>query len=130
MSTSTEVDPATWWSRLRRLWEWRRAAPPPPPLSGDDLIKSRFRDQVNKACALLDFLIDEGHPYHISDEIIQGIENAQELLKSGDVPAKERAEFLKAYRDLVALPDTSVVIEGVPPIGFLDPRSWWLYLSL
>jgi hypothetical protein len=87
-----------------------------------DPIAIQFCHDVNKASQLLDFLIEEGHPYHIPDEIIRKIEDARGRVKQPALPtAEERAELLKAYRDLVAIPGSAVLFD-FPPTPFWQSR--------
>jgi hypothetical protein len=89
------------------------------PPSDDPMIQ--FRKEVAKASAVLDFLIEEGHPYHVPDGIIETIERARDLAQGPTAPsAAERAELLKAYRDLVAIPGSSVL--EFPPTPFWKSR--------
>jgi hypothetical protein len=86
-------------------------------------IAIQFCHDVNRASRLLDFLIEEGHPYHVSDEIIEKIEAACGRVGQSDTPTPEqRAELLKAYRDLVGIPGTAVLFD-FPPTPFW--HSWW-----
>jgi hypothetical protein len=97
----------------------------------DALIYEDFYKQVCKASELRDFLLTEGYPHDIPDKIIEDIENARELLKNPDPPTREqRADLLKAYRDLMKIPRTSVNFEGIalPPPRFWQRFSWLLAL--
>jgi hypothetical protein len=88
-----------------------------------DPIAIQFCHDVNRASRLLDFLIEEGHPYHVSDEIIEKVEAACGRVGQSDIPTPEqRAELLKAYRDLVGIPGTAVLFD-FPPTPFW--HSWW-----
>jgi hypothetical protein len=91
-----------------------------PPLEPQDKdpLSVQFCHEVNNATALLDFLITEGHPYRVPDQIIEKIETARTLVRQPGVPpAEERAKLLEAYRDLVAIPGTSVLFD-FPPTPF------------
>jgi hypothetical protein len=94
-------------------------------------ISEEFSAEVRKASELLDFLLSEGYPYHIPDQIIDKIETARELLKTPGHPSKEdRATLIKAYRDLVNIPQNSVTFDRIPPARFWSMRSSWLWLLL
>lgn len=119
---------------IRKIFKWATGR---PSLNGsprtklkpqsDDPISVQFCDDVDKASRLLDFLIEEGHPYHIPDQIIDDIESARESVKQSTAPSpapspEARARLLKAYRDLVAIPGTAVLFD-FPPAHFW--QSWW-----
>lgn len=88
-----------------------------------DPIAIQFCHDVNRASRLLDFLIEEGHPYHIPDDIIEKVEAACGRVGQTTPPTPEqRAELLKAYRDLVGIPGTAVLFD-FPPTPFW--HSWW-----
>src|SRR5215472_13755096 len=90
-----------------------------------------FSAEFRRASNRFKFLMDEGHPYHVSDQIFDDIEASGDLLKSGANPAKEdRAKLTKAYRDLVTISQTSVTFDGMPPMPFWSTRSPWLWLFL
>jgi hypothetical protein len=90
-----------------------------------------FSDDVKKTSDLLDFIISQGYSRHIPDRIIDDIETARQLLKEHpDPPKEERARLMKAYRDLVAVPNTSVTYDGIPPTAFWSVRSRWPWLLL
>lgn len=113
------------WDWLKKAIQWLACGPSVThgvrpllePLDKDPL-SIQFCHEVNKASALLDFLITEGHPYRASDQIIERIETARTLVRQpGIPPAAERAKLLEAYRDLVAVPGTSVLFD-FPPTPF------------
>jgi hypothetical protein len=104
-----------------------RGSPRGPSEPDEDPLIAEFRNQVGKASALLDFLIEEGHPYHIPDHIIEDIEAMRESLKTPDPPSQEnRVKLLKAYRDLIAIPETDVSFDGTLWTPFWSWHSWWL----
>jgi hypothetical protein len=117
------------WNAIRtsfqRLLAWIKGRPTlaasgRTELSTDsqDPIAIQFCHDVNKASQLLDFLIQEGNPYRVPDEIIEKIEAARGRVKENVTPEPaERAELLKAYRDLVAIPGTAVLFD-FPPTPF------------
>ena len=117
------------WDAIRtffqRLLAWIKGRPTLASSSRTELatdskdpIAVQFCHDVNKASRLLDFLIEEGHPYHIPDEIIERIEAARNRVNKPDLPTPEHcAELLKAYRDLVAIPGTAVLFD-FPPTPF------------
>jgi Bacterial Ig-like domain (group 2) len=110
---------------LRRWWNSERSSHRRIELTTDskDPVVVQFCSEVNRASTLLDFLMEEGHPYHIPDQIIDRIEEAREFVKAGTPPtAAQRAALLKAYRDLVAIPGTAVLFD-FPPAPFW--RSHW-----
>lgn len=83
-----------------------------------DPIVIQFSHDVNKASRLLDFLIEEGHPYHVPGEIIDKIEAARSSVNQDTPPtSSDRADLLKAYRDLVTIPGTAVLFD-FPPTPF------------
>jgi hypothetical protein len=83
-----------------------------------DPIAIQFCHDVNKVSRLLDFLIEEGLPYHIPDDVIEKIEAARGRVSDTSTPdPAQRAELLKAYRDLVAVPGTAVLFD-FPPTPF------------
>jgi hypothetical protein len=98
----------------------------PQPAATDSTAK-QFRREVESATHLLHFLLQEGPSCQISDQIIDDIEAARDLLKSPDVaPTKEnRVKLLKAYRDLIDSPRFSVKYARIPPVYFWDSRSFW-----
>jgi hypothetical protein len=88
-----------------------------------------FNAEFKRVSRLLDFFMDEGHPFHIPDQIIDEVEAARELLKPGAHPSPEdRSKLMKAYRDLVTISQTSVMFDGMPPMRFWSRRSPWLWL--
>jgi hypothetical protein len=94
----------------------------------EDPLSVQFCQEVNDASALLDFLIREGHPYRVPDQIIERIEAARTLVvQAGPPPADERAKLLEAFRDLVAIPGTSVLFD-FPPTPFSQSRWRRLFL--
>jgi hypothetical protein len=126
--------PASRWDGVKSKWErmksWLKGFCPAhkgsqqtelQPKSADP-ISVQFCREVNKASRLLNFLIEEGHPYHIPDQIIDNIEAARTLANEPTPPPpEERAKLLKAYRDLVAIPGTSVTFD-FPPAPFWQSR--------
>lgn len=123
--------------KMQRARQWLQSWCPPQPApagcqqveletpSTDPLAK-QFCYEVNKAARLLDFLIEEGRPFRIPDEIIDSIEAARSLVRESTPPsAADRARLLKAYRDLVGMPGTSVLYD-FPPTRFWRGRSLWL----
>jgi Bacterial Ig-like domain (group 2) len=124
---------------FERLQVWVRgrstlAASAPTELSTDskDPIAIQFCHDVNKASRLLDFLIEEGHPYHVPDEIIEKVEAARGRVSQANPPTPEqRAELLKAYRDLVAIPGTAVLFDfPATPFWHSRWREAFILISL
>src|SRR5689334_18721703 len=119
----------TWGAAIRafvqRLLGWFKGQPTlaasgRTELSTDstDPIAIQFCHDVNKVSRLLDFLIEEGNPYRIPDDVIEKVEAARSRVKENTPSdAAQRAELLKAYRDLVAIPGTAVLFD-FPPTPF------------
>ncbi len=116
--------------RWRKIWNWFRpiresysevlAGKPTEPASEE------FPRDVAAAFALLKFLIKEGGPEPIRDQIIDDIEAAREVVKDSAPPKKEdRVKLLKAYRDLVTVPRISVASARIPPVTFWSVDSQW-----
>src|SRR5271166_1830655 len=96
-----------------------------------ETIAQDFAAEFRKASELLGFLMSEGYPYHVPDQIIDEIETSRELLKDSSTPSKEdRAKLLKAYRDLVTIPQTSVTFDRMPPTPFWSTHTPWLWSIL
>src|SRR5208283_2024922 len=91
-----------------------------------DLISSEFREDVKVATALLRFLLREGTGDHISDQVIDEIEEAQEYVRDSTVPTKEqRAKFIRAYQNLINTPRYSIKYTNIPPTPFWSASSLW-----
>jgi hypothetical protein len=90
-----------------------------------------FSAEFGRMSKLLDFLMNEGHPFHVPDQIIDEFAAARELLKPPSRPNKEDyAKLTKAYRDMVTISQNSVTFDGMPPMHFWSRRSPWLLLFL
>jgi hypothetical protein len=90
-------------------------------------LKEEFATDVVKASKLLGFLMSEGHPYHLTDEIIEQIRSARALIDTNTSPSPDNyTQLTKAYRDLITISQTSVTFDGVPPAPFWGMDSWWL----
>jgi Bacterial Ig-like domain (group 2) len=97
-------------------------------IQSTEAILAEFSDEVSRSSKLLDFLLSEGYLTHIPDQIIDDIEALNELVKQKKEPSTdERAKLKKAYRDLVTIPPTSVMFDGMPPILFWSFGSPWLW---
>ena len=97
----------------------------------EDTILGDFSAEVKKASVLLSFVLTEGHPCYIPDNVIEDIEDARESLKtSGTLTKEQRVKLLKAYRDLVTIPRASITFDGMPPTPFWNLHSRWLWLAL
>jgi MFS family permease len=109
--------------RAGRQHGWSHSSPPMQgPYNIDDPI-AQFKSEVTNASEVLRFLVEEGPPYRIPDELIDKVEKAQDLAASGTLPtAEDRAELVKAYRDLIAIPGSSVI--EYPPTPFRR-SPWW-----
>src|SRR5262249_46190713 len=111
------------WIWLRSRWESDSEIPAgkPPESSSDE-----FSRDVAAASALLKFLIKEGGPEPIRDQIIDDIEEARERLSNPAPPSKEeRAKLLRAYAELARVPRTSVASARIPPVTFWSVDSQW-----
>ena len=90
-------------------------------------LKEEFATDVVKASKLLAFLMSEGHPYHLTDEIIEQIRSARALIDTNTSLSPDNyTQLTKAYRDLITISQTSVTFDGVPPAPFWGMDSWWL----
>jgi hypothetical protein len=73
---------------------------PPAPVGinpANDL--ERFKQEIRDARELMDFAIANGQP--VDDDIITGIQNAEDLLTATAMPSSgARTKFEKVYRDL------------------------------
>jgi hypothetical protein len=109
-----------WWRKMYGPQATER------PMSQDTILEE-FSTEVRKASELLVFLMNEGYPYHIPDQIIDDIEAARESLKyPGHASKVYRAKLRKSYRDLVRIPQQSVTFDRIPPTLFWRKDSPWL----
>jgi hypothetical protein len=111
------------WIWLQPKWKSDSEIPaekPPEPPSRE------FSRDVAAATALLKFLIKEGGPEPIRDQVIEDIEEARDRLSNPAPPSKEeRVKLLKAYGELARVPRTSVASATIPPVTFWDVDSPW-----
>ncbi|MGE0258187.1 MAG: hypothetical protein AB7T18_05470 [Alphaproteobacteria bacterium] len=114
-------------SPLRRVanWWWSFA----PLRAAQPAQRDEFARNVADASALMEFMVRERE--RVPDQIIEDIEAASDLLASRAVPSKdERVRFLRAYRDLIAVPRCAIAYDGIPPTTFWSPGSLWPTLLL
>jgi hypothetical protein len=116
-----------WWEKvwiwLKPIWKSDSETPAEKP---SESLSEEFRRDVRDATALLKFLIKEGGPDPIRDQIIDDIEASRDLLGKSDPPSKEaRAKLLKAYAELARVPRTSVTSATIPPVTFWSVDSQW-----
>lgn len=96
-----------------------------------DPLTRAFAEEVEKSCRLLGFLIVEERSCRVPDQVIEDIEACREKLKSGNtISDKDRALITKAYRDLIAVPRSSVAYQRILPGKFWDAGSPWTWLFL
>ncbi|HME21470.1 MAG TPA: hypothetical protein VKI44_09025 [Acetobacteraceae bacterium] len=91
----------------------------------------QYAEETRNASRLLQFILSEGYPYHIPDEIIEAIEAARQLVSDGKSPTPEQwAKLIRAHRDLVNIPAVSITFDRIPPTVFWSGRSPWLWSLL
>jgi hypothetical protein len=126
MAQSTDRNPR-WW---RKIWIWlgpiRESDPEILKGKPAETSSEEFSRDVAAATALLKFLIKEGGPEPIRDQIIDDIEASRERLSNPAPPSKEeRVKLLKAYGELARVPRTSVASARIPPVTFWSVDSQW-----
>lgn len=111
---------------------------PPPDWATN--VKNAFEAEVREAKRLLDFAVKRGlvsaDGRGVSDNVVLIIKKAEDLL-AGDkpVPAAERAEFERAYRDLAQFvsPVTAATLEATAEegeAGWATDRRWGKNLAM
>jgi hypothetical protein len=112
-----------WWEKI---WNWLQPRwESESEIPAEKSSSEEFSRDIAAATALLKFLIKEGGPEPIRDQIIDDIEASRDLLNNPAPSKEDRAKLLKAYAELARVPRTSVASARIPPVTFWGADSQW-----